>query len=972
MKIQPFTALLVTTVAMTGLALTAPVLGQSNRRDPERIYEGFKRKFDKDLDGRVSKAEFTGRKNAWKRFDVDGDGFITLADLKARAKEAEGEKEAEPRAAEPSMATADQIKFFETKVRPVLANECFSCHASSGRSKGGLALDTLGGFLSGGASGPALIPGDAEASAFIEAIRYDDPGFSMPPKNKLKAHEIADLEAWVRMGAPWPDEEPPEMIEMAPSSGSVAMEGDDSSSSVSLNRDIDIEAGKEFWSFRPVMAPEVPDHAEDTWSQGAIDRFILAGMQAGGVEPVGDAADRTWLRRVTIDLTGLPPTLDEIAAFDADTSAERDTHVVDRLLASDAYAERWGRHWLDVARFAESSGKERNVVYSFAWRYRDWVLDAFRQDMPYNEFIEKQIAGDLLPAADVDEEAQNQIATGYLALGPKSHANRDRIGFQLDLVDEQIDAMSQGMLGLTLSCARCHDHKFDPIPTEDYYGLAGIFMSTETHFGTTDSRGNNRTSELIELPPGADVPNGPTMGPGLVKLMERAVDKLDSQASADEAEMEGAQMDGLKMDDPDEANEARLRRLREAQQGVYEGIFERFDENGRATEANRMAMGASEGEPRDISVLERGELDRPSGVTPRAIPQVFRQGDAEPISEGSGRAELAAWLSSDDNPLTARVWANRVWLHMFGAGIVTTPDNFGAGGQAPTHPELLDWLASRLMEGGWSTKGLIREIALSRAYRLDSAGDRSNEKVDPDVTLLWRMPERRMESEVIRDAMLSVAGTLSLEPGVGSPLGAFEGLLRGEQVNKILLAERPVRSVYLPAPRGMVMGTLEAFDAPDSEFVTGQRDETTVATQALFLMNDGEVLRMADAFADRLLGMDGHDRDRIEAAFELAYGRDPSTKERRVVELFLRDYAQMTVSELRADGQQPEPDVDDKELSARDRRRLERAARRKARQARRDAEVRGNAPAKIEDPRRAAWSAFAQSLFQSAEFRAIG
>ena len=982
MKFNPSTVLLATAVAFAGVTLATPLLGQSSRRDPKRIYEGFKRKFDKDLDGRVSKEEFGGRKNAWKRLDVDGDGFITLSDLEARAQKDAKDAKGKEAASEPSMASADQIKFFETKIRPVLANECFSCHSSSGRSKGELSLDSLDGFLSGGASGPALIPGDPQASAFIEAIRYDDPGFSMPPKNKLKPEEIADLEAWVRMGAPWPDELPPEMIEMAP--GAMESASDDVDEEASLNRDIDIEAGKEFWSFRPVERPDVPEFPEGSWSKGAIDHFLLESMEAGGVEPVGDAADRTWLRRVTIDLTGLPPTPEEIAAFDADESSERDARVVDRLLASDAYAERWGRHWLDVARFGESSGKERNVIYSFAWRYRDWVLEAFRQDMPYNEFLQAQIAGDLLPAADDDELAWNQIATGYLALGPKGHANRDKIRFQLDMVDEQIDAMSQGMLGLTLSCARCHDHKFDPIPTEDYYGIAGIFLSTETHFGTTKSRGNNQASDLVELPAGANVPNGPTMDPEVLKFLQRTSDKLDRDEPSEmdmtemaPGEMNAEEMNAGEMDSADAA-EARRRRAQDEQRVVLDELLVRFDDKGRATDANRLAMGVSEGEPRDISVLERGELDRPSGVTPRGIPQIFRSGDAAPITEGSGRAELAAWLASDDNPLTARVWANRVWLHMFGAGLVTTPDNFGAGGQAPSHPELLDWLAAELKSNGWSTKGLIREIALSRAYRLDSTGDASNEMIDPDVALLWRMPERRMESEAIRDTMLSIAGTLSRERVVGSPLGVFEGLLRNEQVASRLLVERPVRSVYLPVPRGAVVETLEAFDAPDAEFVTGQRDETTVATQALFLMNDAEVLRMADAFADRLLRIDGSDRDRIEAAFELAYGRDPSRGERRVVELFLRDYGRMAADEMESAGEaaQPKAEPEDKNLSERQKRRLKRRAEQKAKldRARRQrrADRPGNAPAQFKDPKRAAWSAFAQSLFQSAEFRAIG
>lgn len=972
MKFPTSNVLLGVAIAFTCVSLASPLLGQTGRRDPKRIFAGFKRKHDKDLDGRVSRDEFTGRKKSWRRLDVDGDGWITLADVEARYKiEEEAKEEAASTVGTPSLATSEQIEFFETKVRPVLANECFSCHAANGRTKGDLSLDSITGFLTGGASGPALVPGDPDASLFIEAIRYEDPGFSMPPKNKLSADEVRDLETWVRMGAPWPDEGQPEMVEMSP----VMMDAADGEiggdAASSLNRDIDMDAGREFWSFRPVNRPDVPDVADDAWAKGAIDRFLLETMEQDGVEPVADASDRTWLRRVTVDLTGLPPTLDEIEQFEADDSPERDAHVVDRLLASDAYAERWGRHWLDVARFGETSGKERNVAYPFAWRYRDWVLKAFREDMPYNEFLQTQIAGDLLPAADEDEVAWNQIATGYLALGSKGHANRDKIRFQLDMVDEQIDAMSQGMLGLTLSCARCHDHKFDPIPTEDYYGIAGIFLSTETHFGTAKGRGNNQTSELIELPAGANVPNGPTIPSSVLNVMRRAADKLEEQLDEEAVSEEMEKMDEVEMDAKGSAEaekaaaDERRRRGRSELLDVYNDLFARFDDEGRATDKNRLAMGVSEGEPRDISVLERGELDRPSGVTPRAIPEVFRTGELEPITEGSGRAELATWLASDENPLTARVWVNRIWLHLFGAGLVSTPDNFGAGGNVPSHPELLDWLAAELMENGWSTKSLIREVALSRAYRLDSTGSASNELIDPDVELIWRMPERRMESEAIRDAMLSVAGTLSREPAVGSALGALDGSISSNAMLSRLLREQPVRSVYLPVPRGAVVETLEAFDAPDPEFVTGQRDETTVATQALFLMNDFEVLRLADAFADRLLRMGGSDDTRIIAAFELAYGREPSREERRTVQHFLRDYTRMAFDELKS----TEPQ---KDLSRRQRRRLQAKAERDRRRALRQASEPGSAPPAFVDPERAAWSAFAQSLFQSAEFRAIG
>ncbi len=904
--------------------LSAPILGQpQNRqegRDPKRAFEALKRRFDKDLNGRVSEAEFGGRARAWKRMDLDGDGWLTLADVEARlktSKGAGGKRKPAAAGAEASMASS---------VGPATAEQ----------GQGGLALNSLQGFLNGGSSGPAMVLGDVDASAFIEAIRYDDPGFAMPPKTKLSSEQVADLEAWVKMGAPWPEEAEPEMMEMS-DEFSMSDASDEGEPLESLNRDIDIEAGREFWSFRPVERQAPPTHEDDAWS------------------------------RTDVDLTGLPPTVKEIGAYEADGSEDRDARVVDRLLASGAYAERWGRHWLDVARYAESSGKERNLVYPHAWRYRDWVLDAFRRDMPYNEFLQAQVAGDLLPAADESERAWNQIATGYLAIGSKGHANRDKIRFQLDMVDEQIDALSQGMLGLTMSCARCHDHKFDPVPIEDYYSMAGIFLSTETHFGTLESNRNNQSSDLIELPQGANVPNGPSMGPLLLRLVNRGAEQL--------AERVDEQMEMKEEGTLSEAQQAALRRrVQQGQLDTLEDLMSRFDERGRALPSNRLAMGVSEAEPRDIAVLERGELDRPGEVVKRGIPQLFQPDGYEGVTEGSGRAGLGEWLASDENPLTARVWANRVWLHMFGAGLVSTPDNFGAGGQAPSHPELLDWLASELISSGWSTQALIRELALSRAYRLDSAGDRANEAIDPDVVFVWRMPERRMESEALRDTMLRLAGKLSPERPVGSPLGAFEGSLRDDPTLAVLMREMPVRSVYLPSPRGHVMGTLEAFDAPDPEFVTGDRDETTVATQALFLMNDGEVLRLADAFADRILAAESGEKGRVQLAFEMAYGRKPSSQESRVVRSFLKDYARSV--ELANKAQAPKGKGEESEgeerLSPRRKRQQEKRRQRERERDLERAKMYGADPAAIEDPERAAWSAFTQSLFQSAEFRVIG
>ena len=969
---------------LAGIAgLTWAASPEPQAQDQDRAFERLVARLDKNLDGKISQAEFNRGRRAFQRFDTDKDGFLSKEEFKARRNRG---RQAQPAPQEPSMGesmgpvdmptgTAEQLEFFEKKIRPVLSDHCYQCHSEGAqRLRGGLKLDSRDGFLKGGDYGPAMVVGDVDASAFIQAIRYEEPEFGMPPREKLSDEEIRDLETWVKMGAPWAPE---------PDRGTFAMTpraGDDPDAHESLNREIDIEAGREFWAFQKPVRTAPPSTNRADWARGDVDRFLLAQMESMGVEPVGDADDRTWLRRATFDLTGLPPTPEEIEAYLADKSDERDATVVDRLLASEAYAERWGRHWLDVARYAESSGKERNILYPHAWRYRDWVLQAFRDDMPYNRFLKLQLAGDIVPVSDETERAWNQIATGYLAIGPKGHATRDRRQFQIDMVDEQIDAFSQGMLGLTVSCARCHDHKFDPIPTEDYYALAGIFWSTETHFGTMRSVGNNQASTLIDLPQGADLPNGPTMDATLRRFLDRGQQRLRDQGLRDQGNRARPGQGGASMDEEmgsremseadrrdEERRAAQQARRRAQQQGVFEDLRSRFDDRGRPLPSNRLAMGVSEGEGHDIAVLERGELDRPGEVVPRNMPQVLRSPDLPPIREGSGRLELARWVSSPDNPLTARVWANRVWLHLFGTGFVSTPDNFGMAGQRPSHPELLDWLAVELMENGWSTKGLIRTIALSRAYRLSSRIDPKAAAIDPEVTSLWRMPKRRLESEALRDAMLAVSGTLQRKAPVGSVAGTLEGGLRNEQVANLMLREQPIRSVYLPSPRGFTMETLAAFDAPDSEFVTGDRDETTVATQALFLMNDPEVLRMADAFADRLLRIEGKDSDRIRMAFELAYGRKPTSSESKAVTSFLRDYAkevQKTLGSNRASDRQAGSNGRNRQ-----RERARQRARDRARQ--RGGQAGATAPEAFTDPQKAAWSALAQSLFQGAEFRTL-
>ena len=914
--------------AMVLSSTAALAWSAAQERDGAQAWRALKQRFDTDLDGKISRAEYPRSAAVFRRLDQDRDGFITESDFLAARGGARPTEPAKPASDASDDMTSEQVAFFESKVRPLLTANCYSCHSpEAGKIKGGIRVDSRASLLEGGPSGAALVPGDVDGSLLIKVVRWEDEDLSMPPKNKLSDTEIGVLEDWVRMGAPWPK------------SASAASAGDEKDSAVqSYDIEYDYEAARrDHWAFQPVKDVEPPTVPGNTWSQEPIDRFLLQAMQARGVAPVADAAKSTWLRRVTLDLTGLPPTPAELTAFEADRSPDAHAKVVDRLLASPAFGERWGRHWLDVARYAESSGKERNVAYPHAWRYRDWVVAAFNDDMAYDRFLAMQVAGDLMPAEDADQRAAQLVATGYLAVGPKSHNARDKRQFMLDVADEQIDALSQGMLGLTIACARCHDHKFDPIPIEDYYSMAGIFVSTETRYGTQKSQGNDHPSELMALPAEARLPDGPTMPATVRTALERVrgVTERQAERAAEDNMQARTGVDAR----PDAVNRVRQRAL-EQQGKVLDELLSRYDEDGRSNAKNRVAMGVVDGKVRDIAVLKRGELDKPGEIAPRGFLSVLEPYGEPAIGTGSGRLELARWIATESNPLTARVWVNRVWSHLFGDGIVPTVDNFGLGGQRPEHPELLDWLAGALVEEGWSTKKLVRRIVLSRAYRLASQDDPRHLARDPEVVALWRFPERRLEAEAIRDSMLFAAGLLQTAPPVGSNAAFLEGVLRNELVLELVADRRPVRSLYLPIVRDHLPESLAVFDMADPSFVVGRREETNVATQALFLMNDPTVIEASDALAKSLLQVAGDDAARIEAAFVRTLGRKPSASEQQAVQRFLADF-----------------DAPLQQRTGPPARRLPRE--------------RLGQPTPP-DARTQAWSAFVQTLFQGAEFRFLG
>ncbi len=632
--------------------------------------------------------------------------------------------------------------------------------------------------------------------------------------------------------------------------------------------------GLDWWSFKKPVEPPIPAVNDAQWPRSDIDRFILNSIEKAGIKPVEDASREALIRRTYFDLIGLPPPPSTINAFVRDSSPQAFEKVVDDLLASRHFGERWGRHWLDAARFAESTGKERNHTYPEAWRYRDYVIDAFNSGIPYDRFIKEQIAGDLLRAANDAERDRLKVATGFLAIGPKSLNTPRREQFLLDLIDEQIDVVSRAVMGITAACARCHDHKFDPITQRDYYALAGIFRSTDTHYGAGEDLPINREpSDLITL----------------------KASSMAEPAEARTVDAGPARRAGFR------AKQARMALLRAGAdaQGLTNGparemaaYLARLATNGPAHASTPSAMGVSEGFAKDYNILNHGELGQRGPKMPRGFIAALTP-PATPAIPGdeSGRLQLADWLTSVENPLTPRVMANRIWLHLFGRGIVRTADDFGNSGDRPTHPELLDYLALRFVSNGWSVKGLIREIVLSRAYQLASTYDPSDYNVDPGDLLVWRMPPRRLDAESIRDAMLAVSGRLDERPLHGSVVAdvgeRFVGFgLRPERFNVLMNK----RSVYLPIVRECVSDELDLFDFAEPSLVAAQRDTTTVPAQALYLMNSPFVREQARAFARRVLSMPGlSEEQRIAAAYRSALGRSPTPKENRRIGDFLHD-----------------------------------------------------------------------------------
>lgn len=970
------------------------------RRSPEQIFQFI----DKDKSGTLSETEFSvlkermptlrqspeAAKEMFKRLDKDGNGSLSLEEYSAMAGQNSRRPAPDPRpnpapekpaAAAPTPPAAAVnlqkpdvagIDFFESKIRPVLVSKCYECHsAESEKIKGGLVLDTRDGMLIGGNNGPAIVPGDLRASLLIEAIRFENKDSAMPPEKsggKLPANVIKDFEKWVQMGAP------------DPRAGAAKI----------ANKQEIWKTAKDWWAWQPPKIQPAPQVKDIAWPRNDIDRFILSALEEKGLKPVGDADKLTLLRRVTFDLTGLPPTPQEVSAFFNDTSLDAFKKVVDRLLDSKQFGERWGRHWLDVSRYAESTGKDINLAFPHAWRYRDYVIAAFNNDKPYDQFLKEQLAGDLLPAKNDKQRAEQLIATGFLAMGTKSVNEANPRQFALDLADEQIDTVSQALLGVTAACARCHDHKFDPISQREYYSLAGIFLSTDTRYGTFFAAQNRSAAELIELPRGANAPVLPlVLTPQEREKKQFELDEFLQQAN-DIASATFGQSARGGQSGRQPRNQQMLLLLRMNQVGLLETELKSFDESGRM---RPLAMGVLD-QParREESRTRQRETPRYGSSTPeQAIASrflerdgrfsrppefkiindspVFARGDVsqagEKVSRGflsllthetppvipatsSGRLELAEWMLADSNPLTSRVMANRVWQWLFGEGLVTSPDNFGTTGGKPSNQALLDTLAVRFSEGGWSVKNLVRGIVNSRAYQLSSTYDETNFAADPENALIWRMNKRRLDAESIRDAILAISGQLDLRPPLGSPIairgngpiGEFKQFPNAGVPEDTLVeagTRTNARSVYLPIARDMLPDALAVFDFAEPGFVSGHRDVTNVPEQALYMLNSPTLAAAAQKLSDRVLTTYPTTANSDEAAIlaqrvQFAYGimfsRVPSEAERQAAFSFFSKFPRSSTS---GDPRKGSPAIHGTEASA--------------------------------------WTSFCRALFASAEFR---
>ena len=817
-------------------------------------------------------------------------------------------------ASRPDAPTAEQVAFFERQIRPVLVERCYKCHSEKAKDlKGGLRLDRRDTLLRGGDSGPALVVGDPDESLLIQALRRVE--LKMPPDEELPDRVVADFAKWVAMGAPDP-----------------RVRGDRAPESPGR------DAARRHWAFQPVEQPSIPAVSDQGWPVSDIDRFILERLESEGLAPAKDADRYTWLRRVSFDLTGLPPTLEEMDAFVADESPTAWEEVVDRLLGSTAFGERWSRYWLDLVGYADQRTAEAPMYAHHAWRYRDFVIDSFNNDVPFDRLIRQQLAGDLLPHGSVQERRENLIATGFLVLGDMRISDYDKMQLHVDTVDSQVRKVGKAFLGLTLGCARCHDHKFDPISQDDYYAIAGIFDSTSTFYRATVGiwsevndielpetpeqvaerieAENQHARELIGLNVEMDRHQErlEELNEALEKDDERrkqerearqaekkaAEEKVGEDSSADDNEKSEEGSDESKKADPLE----KLRAEREELNKVIAKLQHVMDHAQLFISRIPLTYGVRDvPEPSDMRITIRGNPRALGPVVPRGVLSVLPT-RSEAIPDGqSGRMQLAQWLASPENPLTPRVTVNRIWQKLIGVGLHRNVDYCGLPEGGPSHPELLDYLASSFMRNGWSQKKVIRAIALSRTYRMSSQHNSRAHEVDPDNRLVWRMNRGRMDAEALRDALLSVSGKLQqFSGGPTFPFDIPENVVNIGRVRSIvnppffrLTKFHPqtefYRTVYLPIIRGPLQPEMadlrNVFDFTSPAQTAGQRNVTTVPTQALYLMNSPQIKRYAQQVADRIEGEAETDEERVRRVWRIVLNRPVTAREERKAAEFL-------------------------------------------------------------------------------------
>jgi uncharacterized protein YeaO (DUF488 family)/mono/diheme cytochrome c family protein len=867
-------------------------------------------------------------------------------------------------------AQADE--FFEKKVRPVFAKSCAGCHNAKVKTAG-LDLTTAEGFAHGGQSGVLVSKQDPAKSLLMRVVGYEE-SLKMPPTGKLKDEEIADLRTWVEAGGAFPG---------ATATGPAAAHPANSREFT--------EAEKKFWAFQPLTKPAVPTVKDQTWVRTPVDNFILAKLEEKGLKPAPKADKLTLLRRVTYDVTGLPPTEEEIKNFLADKSPDAYAKVVDRLLASPRYGEQWGRHWLDIARYADSTGNDEDHRYPYAWRYRDYVISAFNQDMPFDQFVREQVAGDLLPTNEPGGvNRRGIIATGFLALGPKALAQPDKQKMLYDVYDEQVDVISKSLLGITVACARCHDHKFDPILTKDYYSMVSIFANTKDFASTKgvakmvmrplvpkEEYDRYKAAEQVvaaksmaidELSDQPIEKYTAELVPRLADYMVAARKVYESGADAKRVAVE----QGLKEDVLDRwvkflkpSPEARphleqwqaakpdmvaavareYQKRFEEQQATWTKTMDKWRERVRKMTAEKnmppperpkfdrtkdeffyqvsfdgpfsvakadreklipeeiklklaelkkerdalkaalppepdMADSVEEGPAVEQKVFIRGDYNSPGPDAPKAFPLIVAGYEQQPkVVKGSGRLELAEWLSSPKNQLTPRVITNRIWQWHFGEGIVRTPDNFGKMGERPTHPELLDYLSSRFLENGWSIKSMHKLILLSNAYQMSSNVLDATVEADPENHLFSRFPRRRLSVEEIRDGLLAIDGSIDLTMGGTLQTGFGTDGENSDGRLSLRPESNPRRMVYLPLRRANLPSLLNLFDFGDATTSQGKRANTTIAPQALFMMNSDFITERAKKLSESALKAQPDANARLRALYVKVLNREPEPDE---------------------------------------------------------------------------------------------